>query len=144
MATESLAIKSINSSSKSTTRTLGYVNPDATNTQLGKTAQLFNALSTRTYDNAYSIRKTDVTEPQDQVSPNLTADYNSSNRQLTVNSNSTSPIRVLYSQSQFSPATYTEISGSSPYSIPQDTVVIIVVQSDSTEYLSAGIVISIT
>jgi len=59
----SLNITSVDANNKKVTKSLTYVNPNATNAQLETAAQKFNAISQNTYTDADRIIKMSVTEP---------------------------------------------------------------------------------
>lgn len=63
MAKVSLSITSQSTSGKDQSKTIGYINPTATNEQLRQTSILFNALSQNTYDGAIKTVKTNVNDP---------------------------------------------------------------------------------
>lgn len=63
MAKVSLSITSQSTSGKDQSKTIGYINPTATNEHLRQTSILFNALSQNTYDGAIKTVKTNVNDP---------------------------------------------------------------------------------
>jgi len=65
MAKVSVSITATTQQNKDKTRTLGYVNPEATNEQLQQMAAAYNALSTKVYQNGEKIVRTDLAEPTD-------------------------------------------------------------------------------
>lgn len=62
----SLNIISLDSSHNKKTKSLTYINPNATNAQLETAAQKFNAISSNTYIDAERISRQSVSEPDQQ------------------------------------------------------------------------------
>ena len=71
MAT-SLSIKGKNQANASTTATINYVNPDATNAQLVSLATSLNALTTNTIDDITKIQKESLTDATAKSPRNFT------------------------------------------------------------------------
>ena len=63
MAKVSVSVTGITTQNKDNSRTLGYVNPEATNAQLKQMAIAYNALSTKTYQGGEKIVRTDINDP---------------------------------------------------------------------------------
>lgn len=59
----SLNVTSIDGSNKKSTKSITYVNPEATNAELKTLAQKFNAISTNEYQDAERIDRQSVEEP---------------------------------------------------------------------------------
>lgn len=89
----SVSITATTQQNKDKTRTLGYVNPEATNEQLQQMAAAYNALSTKVYQNGEKIVRTDLADPEPgtgKQEPTLTAttEYNAvSARKVTITYN---------------------------------------------------------
>ena len=62
----SLNITSIDSSQNKKSKSLTYINPNATNAQLQTAAQKFTAISSNTYIDAERITRQSVSEPDQQ------------------------------------------------------------------------------
>jgi len=62
MAKVSVSITATTQQNKDKTRTLGYINPQATNQQLQQMAIAYNNLSTKTYQSGEKIVRTDLAE----------------------------------------------------------------------------------
>ena len=76
MAKVSVSVTGITTQNKDNSRTLGYVNPEATNAQLKQMAIAYNALSTKTYQGGEKIVRTDINDPEPSTGkqePTLTA-----------------------------------------------------------------------
>lgn len=92
----SLNITSVDSSQNKKSKSLTYINPNATNAQLQTAAQKFNAISSNTYVDAEKISRQSVSEPDptSKTEPTLTVDstgaitYNGDG-QLFINSSGT-------------------------------------------------------
>ena len=67
----SLNVTSLDGSNKKSTKSITYVNPDATNSELKTLAQKFNAISTNEYQDAERIDRQSVEESAKTV-PTLT------------------------------------------------------------------------
>ena len=65
MAKVSVSVTGITTQNKDNSRTLGYVNPEATNAQLKQMAIAYNALSTKTYQGGEKIVRTDINDPEE-------------------------------------------------------------------------------
>lgn len=63
MAKVSISIESRTQNLKTNTKSLGYINPQATNAQLGTLAIAFNNLSTKTYEGGKKTVITDLNDP---------------------------------------------------------------------------------
>lgn len=63
MAQVNLTVNSQTTGGKKTSKTIGYVNPSATNEQLRQTSILFNALSQNTYEGGTKTVKTNINDP---------------------------------------------------------------------------------
>lgn len=76
----SLNITYADSSLKKSTKSLTYINPEATNAQLETAASLFSAISNNNYVGAERIDRIDVSEPEPtpptKPTPTLTLDEN--------------------------------------------------------------------
>lgn len=65
-----ISVKSKTTLGKEKTKTLTYINPDATKAQMQTTISKYNALSSNTYEDASVIETRSITETQ-QTEPNL-------------------------------------------------------------------------
>jgi len=72
MAT-SLQVSSTTTNNKKQSKTIGYINPTATNSQLNQTSILFNALSTNTYNSGEKIVKTNIADPDPTITLTMDA-----------------------------------------------------------------------
>lgn len=72
----SLNITYADSSLKKSTKSLTYINPEATNTQLETAASLFSAISQNDYVGAERIDRMNVTEPSPYPTPKTEPTFN--------------------------------------------------------------------
>ena len=125
---------------KDKSRTIGYINPEATNEQLKNMAIAYNNLSTKVYQSGEKIVRTDLNQASAMANAEITLNYDSTTRILTATStDQEGNMNCYYSNGGTSPETYTRIMATETrkWEIPQTATSVIVLKDESQYFYSS-------
>lgn len=125
---------------KDKSRTIGYINPEATNEQLHEMAIAYNNLSTKTYQSGTKIVRSDLNETSTKSNATITLNYDSTTRTLTATStDQEGNMNCYYSNGGSFPETYIGIMAAETrkWEIPQTATSVIVLKDESQYFYSS-------